>query len=90
LGWLISLDEGAKSDLAKLDKPVALRITKYLRERLSLLDDPRSVGKPLKGSKLGEFWRYRVGDYRIIASIEDKTLCVLVVHIGGRKNVYHR
>ncbi len=58
-------------DLAKLDKPIAKRITLFLRERVAALDDPRRLGEALKGSKLGEFWKYRVGDYRIIASIED-------------------
>ena len=49
---------------------------------------PRSIGEALKGSTLGEFWKYRVGDYRIIASIEDRALCVLVVKIGNRREVY--
>ena len=46
------------------------------------------VGKALTGSTLGEFWKYRVGEYRIIASIEDHALCVLVVKIGNRREVY--
>ena len=52
------------------------------------LDNPRSIGEALKGSTLGEFWKYRVGDYRVIASIEDRALCVLVVKIGNRHEVY--
>ena len=52
------------------------------------LDDPRSIGEALKGSKLGQFWKYRVGDYRIISSIEDGALCILVVSIGNRREVY--
>lgn len=52
------------------------------------LDDPRSIGEALKGSKLGAFWKYRVGDYRIIARIEDDALRILVVRIGHRKDVY--
>ncbi|MGD9889568.1 MAG: type II toxin-antitoxin system RelE/ParE family toxin [Halothiobacillaceae bacterium] len=50
---------------------------------MSLLDDPRSIGEALKGSRLGTFRKYRVGDYRIIASIEDEA-----VRIGNRRNVY--
>ena len=50
--------------------------------------DPRSVGQALKGSELGEFWKYRIGDYRVIADIEDRVLRVLVVRVGNRKDVY--
>ena len=88
MAWLIKLDDAAKKDLAKLDKQLARRITAFLRERVSVLDDPRSIGEALKGSKLGEFWKYRVGDYRIISSIEDGALCILVVRIGNRREVY--
>ena len=49
--------------------------------------DPRKLGQALKGSKLGEFWKYRVGDFRIIASIEDDTVCILVLRISNRKEI---
>ena len=88
MAWLIKFDEASKKDLAKLDKPIARRITAFLHERVSNLDDPRSIGEALKGSKLGDFWKYRVGDYRIIAKIEDGELCVLVVRVGARKEIY--
>ena len=88
MGWQIEFDDAAKYDLAKLDKPIARRITTFLRERVSALDDPRSIGEALKGSKLGAFWKYRVGDYRIISSIEDGVLRILVVKIGNRREVY--
>lgn len=90
MAWQIKLDEDAKKDLAKLDKPVAKRIMAFLRKRLALLDDPRSLGEALKGSRLGELWKYRVGDYRIIASIEDGALKILVVKIGNRREVYRK
>lgn len=86
--WLIELDDAAKKDLAKLDKQLAKRITTFLRERVAVLDDPRSIGEALKGSKLGDFWKYRVGDYRIISSIEDGALRILVVKVGNRREVY--
>ncbi len=57
-------------------------------ERLANLDDPRTLGHALTGSRLGELWRYRVGDYRVVARIEDKLLTVLVVQIGHRREVY--
>lgn len=86
--WLIRLDAAAKKDLAKLDKQVARRITAFLRERLSKMDDPRDIGQALRGSELGDLWKYRVGDYRIISSIEDGALRILVVRIGNRREVY--
>jgi mRNA interferase RelE/StbE len=88
LAWQIEFDDASKKDLAKLDKQTARRITAFLRERVAVLDDPRSIGEALKGSKLGEFWKYRVGDYRIISSIEDGALRILVVKIGNRREVY--
>ena len=88
--WRIDFDDAAKKDLAALDKPVAKRITTFLRERVSQLDDPRSIGEALKGSKLGAFWKYRVGDFRIVASIEDGALRILVVRVGNRKEVYRK
>ncbi|ACX96453.1 type II toxin-antitoxin system RelE family toxin [Halothiobacillus neapolitanus] len=90
MAWQIEFDDASKKDLAKLDKQIARRITEFLRERVTVLDDPRSIGEALKGSKLGAFWKYRVGDYRIIASIEDGALRILVVKIGNRKDVYRQ
>lgn len=86
--WRIEFDEASKKDLAKLDKQTARRITAFLRERVSVLDDPRSIGDALKGSRLGIYWKYRVGDYRVITSIEDDILRILVVRIGNRREVY--
>ena len=90
MAWRIEIDDKAKKDLAGLDKPTAKRITAFLRERVAALDDPRSIGEALKGSKLGAFWKYRVGDYHIIASIEDGALRILVVRIGNRREVYRK
>ena len=86
--WLIKFEEAAEKELAKLDKPVARRIIKFLRERVAVLEDPRSIGEALRGARLGKLWKYRVGDYRIIASIEDGQLMILIVRIGNRREVY--
>lgn len=75
-------------DLAKLDKPTARRVTEFLRNRVAPLDDARSIGHALTGSELGEFWRYRVGDYRIVCEIRDKVLVILVIRIGHRREIY--
>ncbi len=88
MAWLIKIDDAAQKDLARLDKQIAKRIITFLRERVVVLDDPRSIGEALKGSRLGDFWKYRVGDYRIISNIEDDTLSILVVKIGNRREVY--
>ncbi len=86
--WRIEFEDAALKELAKLDKPVARRILAFLRERVAVLNDPRSVGEALKGSKLGDFWKYRVGDYRIVAHIEDGALRILVLKVGNRREVY--
>jgi mRNA interferase RelE/StbE len=88
LAWQIEIDEAAKKELAKMDKAVARRITTFLRNRLAPLDDPRSIGEALTGSRYGNFWKYRVGDYRIITSIEDGALRILVVKVDHRRQVY--
>ena len=66
----------------------ARRILKFLHERVAKLDDPRSIGEALHGSRLGEFWKYRVGDYRLICRLEDRRLVVLVLRVGHRKEIY--
>ncbi|MCA3212300.1 MAG: type II toxin-antitoxin system RelE/ParE family toxin [Burkholderiaceae bacterium] len=86
--WRVEISDKAKKNLAGLDKADAKRITDFLRTRVATLDDPRSLGEALKGSRLGDFWKYRVGDYRIIASIEDRALRVLVIRVGNRREVY--
>lgn len=55
-----------------------------------MLDDPRSIGEALTGAKLGNLWKYRVGDYRVLADIQDGAVCILVVRIGNRRGVYRR
>ena len=88
MAWQIEFEDAALKELAKLDKPVARRIVAFLRERVAALDDPRSIGEALKGSRLGEFWKYRVGDYRVITNIEDGVMRVLVLKVGNRREVY--
>lgn len=85
--WIINYTKSASKQLKNLDKQVALRILDYMDQRVAILDDPRSVGKNLVGSKVGEYWRYRVGDIRIICDIADKQMCVHV--IGNRREVYY-
>lgn len=88
MAWQIEFDESARKELARLDPPIARRIVTFLRERVATLDDPRSIGQALKGERFGEFWKYRVGDHRVIARIEDGRLRILVVRIGHRGKVH--
>jgi len=88
LVWAIEFDEAAKKELAKLDRQVAQRLLDFLTQRVIGLKDPRSVGQALNGSKLGEFWKYRVGDFRIVASIEDQKMIILVLRVGNRREIY--
>jgi len=90
MAWKVELDPAAERELNKIDQQTARRILAFLHGRVAQLDDPRSIGEALKGSKLGAFWKYRVGDWRIIASIEDGALRILVVRIGNRKEVYRQ
>jgi mRNA interferase RelE/StbE len=88
MAWSIEFSPGAHKGLRNLDPTVTRRILKFLHERIAPLDDPRSIGEALKGSELGEFWKYRVGDYRLICAIEDGRMLILVVRIGNRREVY--
>ena len=86
--WTISYTETALKQLRKLDRSIARRLVDFMDERVAAQADPRSTGKALTGPLLGSYWRYRVGDYRIIGAIQDGALTVLVIEIGHRKEVY--
>lgn len=86
--WTIEYLASVRKDVRKLDPQVRLRVREFMEQRVASLEDPRSIGEALKGSELGEFWKYRVGDYRIICAIEDTVLRVLVVRVGNRREVY--
>jgi mRNA interferase RelE/StbE len=87
LDWTVDYSDTAKRQLKHLDRQTAKRIMDFMDERVAETGDPRSFGKALRGP-LGDFWRYRVGGYRLICDIQDNKLTVLVVRIGDRKEVY--
>jgi mRNA interferase RelE/StbE len=89
MAWRIEIDPLAQRDLDKLDPQIANRIVSFLRKRVASLDDPRSIGEPLKGA-LDSFWRFRVGDWRVIARVEDNVMRVFVVRVGHRREIYKR
>jgi mRNA interferase RelE/StbE len=88
LAWQIEFAQSAARDLRKLDPQIARRLTSYLRDRVAPLQDTRSVGQALKGDELGQFWKYRVGDYRLIAEIQDRLVRILIVRIGHWREIY--
>ena len=94
MAWRIEFDAGALKDLRGFDRQVARRITQFLRERLAVTDDPRALATPLKSPRSGPgaapLWRYRVGDWRIVAHIEDEVLRVLILRIAHRREVHRR
>ena len=88
MAWKIEFAPEVVRELSKLDAQIVRRILKFLRARVAKLENPRSVGAALKGSTLGEFWKYRVGDYRVICRIEDDAVLILVLRVGHRREIY--
>lgn len=85
--WTIEYTRTAETQLRKLDKQNAKRILDYLDGKISPLENPRTRGKALSGP-LGELWRYRIGDYRVICQIQDNYMRILVIEAGHRKQIY--
>lgn len=85
--WTIEFAPEAARELKKLGRTEAGRILRTLEERIAVLDDPRRLGAPLVGEHSG-YWRWRIGDYRVIARIEDERVLILVVRVGHRREVY--
>ena len=83
----VELTESAKKELKKLDKYTQKIILLWLNKNLEGCKDPRVHGKPLIADRVGQ-WRYRIGDYRVIAKIEDNKLIILVIAIGHRREIY--
>ena len=88
MAWQIEFDPDAARELRKLDRPVQIRIVGFLRQRVAVLDDPRQIGEALVGARLGNYWKYGVGDWRIICEVEDHRIVVRVLRIGHRGAVY--
>jgi len=88
LAWQIEFSPVIEKEFSKLDPQIAKRITNFLRNRVAMLDDPRSIGEALAGPIFGQLWKYRVGDYRIICDIQDGKLTILALRVGHRREVY--
>lgn len=88
MAWRVEFAKGAQKDLSMLDAPAQEHILRFLAARVDSRDDPRNLGEALKGPVVGRYWKYRVGDYRIICDLQDALLRVLVVRVGHRREVY--
>jgi mRNA interferase RelE/StbE len=90
MAWRVELSDSAAKQLRKLDPQIAKRILSFLRDRVANLDDPRSIGEALHGKELGDFWKYRVGDWRIIADLDDGVMLITVIRVGNRREIYRQ
>lgn len=86
MAWKIEYTAEARKRLKKLDKHIAAEIMAYIKT-ISLLDDPMSRGRGLEENWSG-FWRYRIGDYRVICNILKDEIVIAVVKIGHRRDIY--
>ena len=86
MAWEIRFSPRASKAFKKLDTSERRRISKFLRE-VAVLEDPRSRGKAMTANKAG-LWRWRVGDYRVVADIVDDRVVVVVVDVGHRSKIY--
>ena len=86
--WKIEFDPKALYELERLERDAQRRIVRFLRERIAPLENPRAVGEALHGKELGRFWKYRVGDYRLVCDIQDALIRILVLRVGNRKDIY--
>ena len=89
MSYKVEISDDAKKDLKKLDKQTAGMIVAWLRKNIDGCTDPRAHGKGLTSNHSGE-WRYRVGDYRVLAEIQDSKVTVLVIEVGHRSTVYKK
>ncbi len=87
MAWTIEWDERAFKEFKRLDRKAQEIIRRYLKERIAVDDDPRRFGAPLSHDLAG-FWKYRIGDYRVIRHIEEDKLVVFIVRARHRKHAY--
>ena len=87
--YKILFDRNADKQLKKIDKTQQRIMVNWITKNLENTNDPRVFGKALKGN-LKDYWRYRIGDYRIIAEINDDEVKILIIEIGHRKDIYKK
>ena len=87
--YTVEFTKEALRQLKKLDKYTAMMIVAWVRKNLEGCENPRQHGKGLTANRSGQ-WRYRVGDYRLIAEIQDSRIVILILNVGHRRDVYHQ
>lgn len=85
--YRVQILESVEKELKKMDKQTIRVIKNWIIKNLVDTNDPRAKGKPLQGNLKG-IWRYRVGDYRLFAQIEDDKLIIILFEIGHRREIY--
>ncbi len=85
--YQVHYSEKSLKQLKKMDKQIAKLIVAYIRKNLTNCENPRTIGKALQGN-LSDKWRYRVGDYRILAKIEDEKILISIIEVAHRKEIY--
>lgn len=86
-GYAVNYTPQAFKALKKLDRPTRTLILNWIEKNLICCENPRQHGKALTANRSGQ-WRYRVGDYRIIAEIEDEKIIILILTVGHRREIY--
>jgi len=87
LNYHVEFTKSALKELKKLDKTTAALILGWITKNLEGTDNPRAHGKGLTSNRSGQ-WRYRIGDYRIIAEIKESEIIILVLSVGHRSVIY--
>ena len=87
MNYKVRFTQSAKKDFKKLDRHTAALILGWVRKNLENCENPRQHGKSLTANQSGQ-WRYRIGDYRLLAKIDDKTITILVLNVGHRREIY--
>lgn len=85
--YSVKLTPNARKMLRKLDANISLRIMSWIRKNLEGCENPIAHGKALHGKRRDE-WSYIVGDYRIIADIQDDKILILITEVGHRREIY--
>lgn len=88
MAWTVEYAASVRKSVRRLTPEARHRIRRYIEQRLAALDDPRQLGVPLRGTQFADLWRFRVGDYRIIARLEHARLIILVLAVAHRREVY--
>lgn len=87
--YKVVFTDDAKKELKKLDKHTATLIISWIRKNLEGCENPRQHGKALSANRTGQ-WRYRIGNYRLIAEIEDDKIIILILNVGHKRDIYNK